>query len=175
MPKIIENIRENALAEARKELLADGYRGMTLRRVAGALGIALGTVYNYFPSKEYLAAGVMLEDWQELSRGFEARSEGMDVRSKLAALFEMVRTFTERYSLSWAQYEDHKTAESMRVRYHDVLVKQFAGYLTQAFQAENTQTEPWLAPFLAELLLRFGSDGHSRYEDLKEAVEKLLS
>ena len=56
MPKILENIREKAVAEAREELLGEGYRAMTIRRVAEQLGIGVGTLYNYFPSKEYLAA-----------------------------------------------------------------------------------------------------------------------
>ena len=71
MPKILENIREKAVAEAREELLGEGYRAMTIRRVAEQLGIGVGTLYNYFPSKEYLAAAVMLEDWQEEIRVFE--------------------------------------------------------------------------------------------------------
>ena len=55
MPKLLDNIKEKAIEEARREMLSDGYRAMTIRRVAKELGIATGTLYNYFPSKEYLA------------------------------------------------------------------------------------------------------------------------
>ena len=71
MPKLLDNIKEKAIEEARREMLSDGYRAMTIRRVAKELGIAVGTLYNYFSSKEYLAAGVMLEDWQAQIQTFE--------------------------------------------------------------------------------------------------------
>ena len=76
MPKIIENIRERAIEEARGELLRSGYAALTIRGIAAKLGIGLGTFYNYFPSKEYLAAAVMLEDWQELTGEFETGLAG---------------------------------------------------------------------------------------------------
>ena len=49
MPKIIENVRERAIAEAREVLTRDGYAAMTVRRVAKDLDIAPATLYNYFP------------------------------------------------------------------------------------------------------------------------------
>ena len=60
MPKIIENLRQTLLSAARTLLLREGYAALTIRRVAAISGIAVGTVYNYFPSKELLAAAVML-------------------------------------------------------------------------------------------------------------------
>jgi len=62
MPKRIENLRENILACAKKEMLAQGFDALNIRNVARGCGIAVGTVYNYFPSKDMLAAAVMLED-----------------------------------------------------------------------------------------------------------------
>ena len=38
MPKLLENIKEKAIEEARREMLSDGYRAMTIRRVAKELG-----------------------------------------------------------------------------------------------------------------------------------------
>ena len=60
MPKIIENVRERAIAAAREMLAGEGYAAMTVRRVAQTLGIAPATLYNYYPAKENLAACVML-------------------------------------------------------------------------------------------------------------------
>ena len=36
-----------------------------MREAARRCGVAVGTLYNYFPSKDALAAAVMLEDWHE--------------------------------------------------------------------------------------------------------------
>ena len=63
MPKIIENIREKLLEEAKRQVSESGYSSMTIRSVATACGVGTGTVYNYFPSKDMLVASFMLEDW----------------------------------------------------------------------------------------------------------------
>ena len=64
MPKIIENLREQLLAEAKKQTSEQGYAKTTIRSVAGACGVGIGTVYNYFESKDVLIASFMVEDWQ---------------------------------------------------------------------------------------------------------------
>ena len=56
MPKIIENVREQLLAEAKKQVFEHGYADTTIRSVARACGLGVGTVYNYFSSKEMLIA-----------------------------------------------------------------------------------------------------------------------
>ena len=64
MPKIIENVREQLLAEAKKQVFEHGYADTTIRSVARACGLGVGTVYNYFSSKEMLIATFVYEDWK---------------------------------------------------------------------------------------------------------------
>ena len=73
MPKIIENLREILLAASRTLLLEEGYRALTMRQVAGLCHVAVGTVYNYFPSKDMLAAHILLEDWNDLLRSLQKK------------------------------------------------------------------------------------------------------
>ena len=44
MPKLIENIRAQLLAEAQRQVAKRGYAKTTIRSVAEACGIAVGTV-----------------------------------------------------------------------------------------------------------------------------------
>ena len=46
MPKIIDNVRKKLLDEARKQILKKGYSAVTVRSVASACNIGVGTVYN---------------------------------------------------------------------------------------------------------------------------------
>ncbi len=48
MPKIIENLRERLLAEAKRQVMESGYANTTVRSIAKACGVGTGTVYNYF-------------------------------------------------------------------------------------------------------------------------------
>ena len=63
MPKIIPNIREQLLNEAKKQIAEQGYSKTTIRSVANACNLGVGTVYNYFESKDMLIASFMAEDW----------------------------------------------------------------------------------------------------------------
>ncbi len=171
MPKILENVKERAVSKAKELLIGEGYDAMTIRRVAAALGIAPATIYNYFPSKEALAAGVMLEDWQKLMGDFEATSPGDTVR----ALFSTVRSFSETYLRSWTQYKPDDRSVFMRQHYHPVLVDELSRHILRALPAGQAAAEPWLAPFLADLVLRFGSDGRTSYEEIEPAISKLLA
>ena len=64
MPKIIPNIREQLLREAKRQLMEQGYGKTTIRSVANACNLGTGTVYNYFKSKDMLVATFMAEDWK---------------------------------------------------------------------------------------------------------------
>ena len=174
MPKIIDNVRERAITEAREILLQKGYKDLTIRQITEKLNIAPGTFYNYFPSKEYLAACIMLEDWHELTRNFETEIPGHSPEEVFTGLLGLVRTFTLRYVPAWQEYEKHSSSQAMIHQYHGTLIKQLAGYMYRVIPAEQREKEPWLAETLAELILRFGSDIEIQAETLKPAVQKLL-
>ena len=173
MPKLIDNVRGRAIEEARRVLIEEGYAALTIRGIAQKLGIGLGTIYNYFPSKEYLAAGVMLEDWQELTKEFESAHAGAAAETVIEDLFRMVHTFTLCYSPAWREYEQHGSTRSMISRYHSILIGQLAEYIRTALPAEIQEQEPWLTDFLAETVLRFGTDAGFSYEKIAPAIRKL--
>ena len=60
MPKIIPGLRERLIKEAEQQLVTGGYTALTIRSVAKACHVAVGTVYNYFPSKEEFVASALL-------------------------------------------------------------------------------------------------------------------
>lgn len=99
MPKILENIRELLLQEAKRQVFENGYSSLTIRSVAGACGIGVGTVYNYFESKDALVAG-----------SYHSKRELL--RNQIAA---PLLKFCESQKKVSAQYLAEFTAESMLV------------------------------------------------------------
>ncbi len=96
MPKIIENLRENIIEEAQKQLHENGYAKMTIRSVASALGIGTGTMYNYFKSKDVLISTFMLEDWHKCT----AKMRSIKVEDKmefLEKIYESLKVFVDKY------------------------------------------------------------------------------
>ncbi|WP_179957798.1 TetR/AcrR family transcriptional regulator [Exilibacterium tricleocarpae] len=60
------------LAAARKSLLADGYANVSVRMIASSLGISVGNLQYYFPTKDSLIQAVIAD---ETERPIELLSE----------------------------------------------------------------------------------------------------
>ena len=56
------HVRLRQILDAAERLIVEhGYEGMTMDQVAAAAGIAKGTIYLYFPSKQSLLAGMQAD------------------------------------------------------------------------------------------------------------------
>jgi AcrR family transcriptional regulator len=62
MPRIIEGLRERILSEFEKLMIEDG-SDITIRNLAGRAGVAVGTIYNYFPDKDDLLRALFQAEW----------------------------------------------------------------------------------------------------------------
>ena len=97
MPKIIEDVKKRILKTSKKRLLIDGYSRLAIRDIAADCDIAVGTVYNYFKSKDMLVGAVMVEDWR---RAVERMSgDCRDVKSLndgLRAIYDGIVDFSAR-------------------------------------------------------------------------------
>ena len=173
MPKVIENIKDNILDEAKRQMLSDdGYDSMTIRKVANSCGIAVGTVYNYFPSKESLAANVMLSDWQRLIADAVPELEEADPADGVETVFNVISEFTDIYGKMWNKGGAIKSASIFGGDYHRMLVEQIKG-LIGIFLKEPKEAN--LTTFLAEVVIDQGSNGYTDYNDIKPLIEKLIN
>jgi len=64
--KAKQEVRDRILAAGKSLFKSKGFGGTTTRDLSGAAGIAVGTLFNYFPSKESLGMSILAE---ALSRG----------------------------------------------------------------------------------------------------------
>jgi AcrR family transcriptional regulator len=71
--------RDRMLSAAGELALEGGWDGVQMREVAARSGVALGTLYRYFPSKEHLLVSVMLGEVEQLAERLAVRPpEGDD-------------------------------------------------------------------------------------------------
>src|ERR1700733_9220238 len=109
-----EPVSPNVLSEgrvARRERLLDAglvllerneYERIQIKEAAVEAGVALGTLYHYFSSKEHLFAEVLVK-WAATLRSSPARSppQGLTPREKLTvALHRSVRAFQHQPQLA---------------------------------------------------------------------------
>lgn len=82
-----EDKQRSILAAARKVFAASGYDKMRMSAVAKAAGVAEGTVYFYFESKNDLIRAVLAEYWAGLTAGARrAAGQERGTLDRLAAL-----------------------------------------------------------------------------------------
>jgi len=168
MPKIIENLESRLIEEAQRQIRQSGYGAMTIRSVAAACGVGVGTVYNYFPSKEALLATYMLGDWkicmEEICRAEESATEPLPV---LRCIFDQLCVFSERHQ---AIFLDEAAATSFAgsfTRYHALLRSQLAKPIRK-FCADD-----FSAQFIAEALLTWTVAGRE-FNEIYGMIGKLF-
>ena len=98
MPKIIENLKDRLIAEAEKQIEESGYSAVTIRSVAKACAVGVGTVYNYFPSKEVLIATHLLVDWKLCVDTITHTAESAtDPKPVLQCVYQQLVRFADRH------------------------------------------------------------------------------
>ena len=63
MPKLIPRLKTQILETAERMFIREGYEGVSMRRLAAEVNVAVGTLYNYFPDKATLFLSLMDESW----------------------------------------------------------------------------------------------------------------
>ena len=168
MPKIIENLQSKLIEEAKKQIEEAGYGAMTIRSVAKACGVGVGTVYNYFSSKEELVATHLLEDWNRCIAAIRAVSTDSDSPRPVAlCIYDQLILFTRRHQ---AIFRDEAAAASFAGsfgKYHGMLRGQLAQPLRKFCESDFT------AEFLAEALLTWTMTGKA-FDELYGIMEKLF-
>ena len=171
MPKIIENIRERLLAEAKRQVSESGYSAMTIRSVATACGVGTGTVYNYFPSKDMLVASFMLEDWMECIQAIsEGTGHAADVKEALYCMYQELLKYKEKYTNLFADENAEASYNASFMQRHHLLREQLADPLKIWTRKQDKVDASFLAEFVAENMLTLTMAG----EDFEQIATVLL-
>jgi AcrR family transcriptional regulator len=80
--------RQRILQAAMNRFVTDGWQHTTTRGIAMAAGIATGTLFNYFPTKEAIAAALMIEALELADEEFHPGCSGEN--SLEADLFSLI-------------------------------------------------------------------------------------
>jgi AcrR family transcriptional regulator len=78
--------RRRILKAARDRFAKVGFEAATTREIAAAAGIAVGTLFNYFPSKEAIVMAMAAETLRKAHGLFEAAPRGESLEEDLFAL-----------------------------------------------------------------------------------------
>ena len=166
MPKIIENVREQLLAEAKKQISDRGYAATTIRSVAGALGLAVGTVYNYFESKEMLIGSFVYEDWKK-HLAYMQSIPSDDLYVLISGIYGSLRAFEADNARLFADADAAKRISVGSSDRHKMLRGQISALVKLVCK---TDTE---ADFVAEALISWSVEG-TDFDTLYTILEKII-
>lgn len=96
MPKIIKNIERTILEEAAKIFSEKGYNGSEMKTIAKSSGIAVGTLYNYYPNKKMLYRDVFLKSWNKTIKKLKNVNITDDRAEELKKQIEILYVETEK-------------------------------------------------------------------------------
>lgn len=154
------------MTEAQKQLSEQGYKKTTIRSVAQECGIAVGTVYNYFKSKDMLIASLILEDWNDCIKAISSHPKA-DRRAYLEFIHISLFSFGQKHDKLFSDKEAAKTFNTVFFERHKMLRGQLAKLISPI------ATDGFTAEFVAEALLCWTFAGRSFEEIYNLLPEKI--
>ena len=168
MPKIIENLEGRLIEEAKKQIEQSGYGAVTIRSVANACGVGVGTVYNYFSSKDALLATYLLMDWSDCVAAINmVSSQSQSPLPVVRCAFDQLLSFAQRHQ---AIFRDEAAAAAFAGSfscYHSLLRTQLAAPIRKYCNSD------FASEFIAESLLTWSMSGKS-FDDIYGMIDKLF-
>jgi TetR/AcrR family transcriptional regulator, cholesterol catabolism regulator len=172
--------RRERIVRAAITLLEHGeYDAIQMRDVAQEAGVALGTVYRYFTSKEHLYAAALLEWAADFpAREQSTRAGGRSDEARLRALMRRAVRAFERYPQMMRVEIVIESSPDPNAR---ALFDQFAARNVRALTSSLSSTDPETAAAIVETVnsvlatrLRAWALGRVTIADVDRSVQKTL-
>lgn len=186
MNKVVTS-KEEIMEVSRRLVLERGIASLSMRSLAEACGVAVGSIYNYFPSKADLLSESIGSVWEEIFKPFYEREAFGSFTECVSVLFETIRDGDKKYpgfftvhALNFASADRKKGKEAM-TRYLAALEGRLADALRQD---ENIRegvfgeifSEEVFAGYVFELMLsiflRKGQSCEALMEMIRQTIYK---
>ena len=146
MPKIIENIEEEIAKTSLKLFKNNSYKNVSMRQIADEIGIAVGTLYNYFPNKFELYIGVFEESWRETYNIIKSNCQSTEknyLRNYIKLLYSEMKKKKSivrelfRYIMNELEIDEKEQKEQFnRVRFPNVVINEIYELFTTVLEKE---------------------------------------
>jgi AcrR family transcriptional regulator len=177
MPKVINNLRETILLESKNILLTQSFKDLSIREIAKRCNIGTGTFYNYFSTKEQLAAEIFREDWKKVSNLVdELKLTEEPCKEKFRKIYLSIGVFVNSYmsvfnemaALSDDNYKC-KEANKYDVLYHKISelleIEKNKGNVTSTLTSYN------LAEFMVSNLMYLNKSKFISFDELYDNLK----
>ena len=180
MPKVLQCSREDMLEKARSLLIERGYDACTMREVAAACGVSVGTMYTYFSSKDAMIVHAMAAEWFEVLDGVKSRCGSYaDAVEGLSVFYEHIRRFALKYRTVFLHVSNMVTPDENYQKGSDLLLGQVRGVVALLLAPFGRGKDAALCDFLANVLLIYVQKAVAQKDDdsfaqIRPYIAKLL-
>lgn len=171
MPKIIEDIKENILIETRRQIQEYGYSKVTVRSIASSLNVGVGTIYNYYSSKDMIVAAFMVEDWMKCLN--EIKELIPNSLEHLKVVYDKLTQFIKEHEMLFSDSQAEKNYAVTSNKWHSVLRGQIAEIILLECEASEIEDKEFLSLYIAESLISWCLAG-KEYSELSPIFNVLL-
>lgn len=172
MPKLIPDAKNKILSVARKQLFDKGYNGLIIRGVAQQCGLAVGTIYNYFSSKDMLVASIMAEDWLTSLKEMQNNCKvAPTIEQGVKSIYCEIDKYVHTYEKIWTNYKGIPSGFGGR---HLLLRTQLSELLSVLLKRHGRKEDIELCPLLAEMVLACAMQKDIDYSVLSKVVIHLF-
>lgn len=181
MARIIENPKQLILSKAKEILYDEGYEKLNMRNVAKACDIAIGTIYNYYPTKKELVVEMMTEYWHEYIDKVQSISNSdYAFYDKLKSIFEELSTFIRTFKGTWLKPELYSTPDYVKDGiereeiYIEKLVRIIEDILIKDNKAKYSLGSYKTAKFIVMNFITIIQMPVFKYSDFEDILKRLL-
>lgn len=179
MPKNLENIKEDIIQTTREMIVEKGYDQLNMRDIAKKCGIATGTLYNYFKSKQAIISALLDEDWKAFHSFVTSRSSsGQTAVEQLETLFNDLALMLKKVHQIWAAgFPDDLESgtlnklESIKIKLRDEFAQHIASIIDGHVQSGQ---ELHTSEIIAKLFFSTAYEKDADFEKLRFFIERVL-
>ncbi len=169
MPKIIEDLRQKLLFETKRQIDEKGYKSLTVRSVASAVGVGVGTVYNYFPSKDMLIASLVLSDWRDALDKIKDDISDKKLEGALRCIYDSLWNFTKSHERLFSDTDAKKVYRTAFLERHKQLRMQLSELILPLCDDKDGDSR-FYAEFVIEALLTWSME-QKDFESILKALK----
>ena len=167
-----ENLKEQIQTEAKRQMITRGYSKTTIRSVATACKIGVGTMYNYFHSKDELITAFMLEDWNECVEEMRNAKKG-DHREFLHHVQWALSGFIGKYRALFRDKDAIRAFGEVFMERHMQLRGLIAQIILPVCDNADDDDRQFLAEHIAESIIRWSME-EMAFDKQYKIIQKLL-
>ena len=176
MPKAIDDLHNTILREARPILVSHGYEQLTIRNVARICGVAVGTVYRYFDSKDELVSEILRNDWEPAKGRMRRAAESVSTPIEgLRSINACIRDFIAEYAVAWAEYRTIYRYSPALNKAHETFIEDINAIVHPMMLRFFPDYNPVLSDFLSRIVMAASAENAKPFEELLPVFEKLCS